>query len=132
VVPARSLQRAAEIAGPVKSLGRRASTAGAKEEARPGKTLGRGAKGTAPASDLLTRKVVRQKVADRLAGKLSASELASWARTQYHEVQRGAPAESGHRELLEDTLQSLTLSTLPATRLSDEQLVDLMTRLEEG
>jgi 3-dehydroquinate dehydratase-2 len=45
-------------------------------------------------------------------------------------VQRGAPAESGHRELLEDSLQTLTLSAISATRLSDDQLVDLMTQLE--
>lgn len=132
--PAKSLARAVEAGGSMKTLGRN-KPAPAKEEAaeaRAGKTLGRGSKSPAPASDLLTRALVWQKISDRLAGKLSAAELAAWARTQYQAVQRGAPAESGHRELLEESLQSLTLSTLPATRLSDEQLVDLLTRLDEG
>ncbi|WP_186001725.1 type II 3-dehydroquinate dehydratase [Corallococcus sp. Z5C101001] len=132
--PARSLARTAEAGGPLKTLGRKAaSSTEAKQEGRAGKSLGRAAKaGGLPASDLLTRALVRQKIADRLAGRLSEAELATWARAKYQQVQRGEPAESGHRELLEDSLQSLTLSHLPATRMSDEQLVDLMTRLEEG
>lgn len=131
--PARSLARTAEAGGPLKTLGRKAAPAEAKQEGRAGKSLGRAAKtGGLPASDLLTRALVRQKIADRLAGRLSEAELATWARAKYQQVQRGEPAESGHRELLEDSLQSLTLSHLPATRMSDEQLVDLMTRLEEG
>jgi 3-dehydroquinate dehydratase-2 len=130
--PAKSLARAAEAGGSTKTLGRKAAVSVVKEEAKPGKTLGRGSKSPTPASDLLTRALVRQKISDRLAGKLTPAELAAWARTQYQAVQRGAPAESGHRELLEESLQSLTLSTLPASRLSDEQLVDLLTRLDEG
>jgi 3-dehydroquinate dehydratase II len=131
--PARSLARTAEAGGPLKTLGRKTVPAPVKAEAKGGKSLGRDKKGGAtPASDLLTRALVRQKIADRLAGRLSEAELASWARAKYQQVQRGEPAESGHRELLEDSLQSLTLSHLPATRMSDDQLVDLMTRLEEG
>ncbi|XHF18288.1 3-dehydroquinate dehydratase [Corallococcus interemptor] len=131
--PARSLRRTAEAGGPLKTLGRKSVPTVVKADGKPGKTLGRAAKGGAtPASDLLTRALVRQKIADRLAGRLSEAELATWARAKYQQVQRGEPAESGHRELLEDSLQSLTLSHLPATRMSDEQLVDLMTRLEEG
>ncbi|WP_208723206.1 type II 3-dehydroquinate dehydratase [Corallococcus llansteffanensis] len=132
--PARSLARTAEAGGPLKTLGRKTTASSdAKSEGRAGKTLGRAAKaGATPASDLLTRALVRQKIADRLAGRMSEAELATWARAKYQQVQRGEPAESGHRELLEDSLQSLTLSHLPATRMTDEQLVDLMTRLEEG
>ncbi|XXF79448.1 type II 3-dehydroquinate dehydratase [Myxococcaceae bacterium GXIMD 01537] len=129
--PARALARTVQAAAPAaqKTLGRaRAEPAPAKAE-KGGKTLGRVARGT-PASDFLTRAMVREKIADRLAGRLTPAELASWARTQWLEVQRGAPAESGFRDLLEDSLQSLTLSTLPASKLSDEQLVDLMTQLE--
>ncbi|MCY1031118.1 type II 3-dehydroquinate dehydratase [Corallococcus sp. BB11-1] len=131
---ARSLARTAEAGGHLKTLGRKSTTSSdAKSEGRAGKTLGRAAKaGATPASDLLTRALVRQKIADRLAGRLSEAELATWARAKYQQVQRGEPAESGHRDLLEESLQSLTLSHLPATRMSDEQLVDLMTRLEEG
>ncbi|WP_208647355.1 type II 3-dehydroquinate dehydratase [Corallococcus interemptor] len=131
--PARSLRRTAEAGGPLKTLGRKSMPTVVKTEGKPGKTLGRAAKGgSTPAAELLTRALVRQKVADRLAGRLSEAELATWARAKYQQVQRGEPAESGHRELLEDSLQSLTLSHLPATRLTDTQLVDLMTRLEEG
>jgi 3-dehydroquinate dehydratase-2 len=80
--------------------------------------------------EFLTRALVRQKIADRLAGKLTPSGLATWARQHWLEVQRGAPAESGYRELLEDCLQSLVLSALPASKLSEDQLLDLMTQLE--
>lgn len=128
--PAQALARTAEAGGTSKTLGRKASAA-ADKPARGEKTLGRGGKET-PAADLLTRALVRQKIAERLSGKLSPSGLATWARTQWEGVQRGAPAESGYRDLLEDSLQTLTLSAMPASRLSDEQLVDLMTQLEEG
>ncbi|HEX8698041.1 MAG TPA: type II 3-dehydroquinate dehydratase [Myxococcaceae bacterium] len=125
--PAKALARTAEAGSSSKTLGRKASEA--DKPAKGEKTIGRGSKAT-PATDMLTRALVREKIADRLAGKLSPAGLASWARTQWLEVQRGAPAESGHRDMLEDSLQTLTLSTLPATRLTDEQLVDMMTQLE--
>jgi 3-dehydroquinate dehydratase-2 len=125
--PAKALARTAEASTPSKMLGRKAQAA--EKPAKGEKTLGRGSK-TTPAADILTRALVRQKIADRLAGKLSPAGLATWARAQWMEVQRGAPAESGHRDTLEDSLQTLTLSTLPATKLTDEQLVDMMTQLE--
>jgi 3-dehydroquinate dehydratase-2 len=130
--PVKALARTAEAGGPAKTLGRKgqADKPAKAEKAEKEKTPGRGSKGT-PAADLLTRALVRQKIADRLAGKLSPGGLASWARTQWLEVQRGAPAESGYRDMLEDSLQTLTLSTLPASRLTDEQLVDMMTQLDE-
>ncbi|WP_342379208.1 3-dehydroquinate dehydratase [Myxococcus stipitatus] len=115
-----------------KTLGRKPSSA-SKVDAQPaGKTLGRGTKGATSATELLTRALVRQKVSERLAGKLTAAELAAWARSRYEAVQGGLPAEHGQKQMLEDSLQRLTLSHLPSTRLSDEQLVDLMTRLDEG
>jgi 3-dehydroquinate dehydratase II len=116
-------------AAPAKTLGRKGQ-ADKPAKAEKEKTIGRGSKGT-PAADLLTRALVRGKIADRLSGKLSPEGLASWARTQWLEVQRGAPAESGYRDMLEDSLQTLTLSTMPVSRLSDEQLVDMMTQLDE-
>lgn len=94
-----------------------------------GRRWGRALKRAADPS-LLTRALVRQKIADRLAGKLSPSELATWARSRYLDVQRGAPAESGQRELLEDCLQALTLSSLPGSKLSDEQLIELLAQLD--
>ncbi|WP_225409984.1 type II 3-dehydroquinate dehydratase [Stigmatella hybrida] len=113
----------------MKTLGRKNSREPKVPPAPGGKTLGRGVK-AAPAEGMLSRTLVRQKIAERLAGKLSAAELAAWARVQWMEVQRGAPAESGYRDMLEDSLQTLTLSTMPASRLTDEQLVDLMAQLE--
>jgi 3-dehydroquinate dehydratase-2 len=103
-----------------------------RDRAQPGKSIGR----TAPAAkgrlgdEFLSRALVRQKIADRLAGKLTTSGLATWARKHWLEVQRGAPAESGQREILEDCLQSLVISAMPASRLSEDQLIDLMTQLE--
>jgi len=117
--------------GPRKTLGRKVEAAPATP-ASPSKTLGRKVKGAeaTPAANVLSRALVRQKIADRLAGKLTPSELASWARTKWTEVQTGAAAESGQRELLEDSLQRLTLSAMPASKLSDSELLDMMTRLE--
>lgn len=105
--------------GATKTLGRagRSSTRGAKSNR------------TAPVIEVLSRALVRQKIADRLRGILSPSGLATWARQEYLDVQRGAPAESGHRDLLEDVLQQLTVSALPVSRLSDEELIDLMAQL---
>ena len=56
--------------------------------------------------------------------------LSTWARSHWAEVQGGAPTEAGQREVLEDTLQQLMLATQPQARLSDDQLVELMTQLE--
>ncbi len=101
-------------------------------DSAPAKSMGRGAlEAKRPAGDeFLTRAVLRQKIADRLAGKLTPSGLATWARRNWVEVQRGAPAEIGYREVLEDCLQSLVLSAMPASKLSEDQLLDLMTQLE--
>ncbi len=123
---AKPLGRAAPEAAPrklpEKTLGRVAPSAE--------KTLGRGPV-QRPREGALSRALVRQKIADRLAGRLSPAGLATWARSQYLEVQRGAPAEVGQRELIEDTLQSLVLSTTSTSRLSDTDLVDLMAQLGE-
>lgn len=122
--PAKALAR--PVGGANKTLGRKAQAPAAS--AAPSKTLGRKSKEATPAADFLTRALVRQKIADRLAGRLTPAELATWARSKWTEVQRGAPAESGYRDMLEDSL--LMLSSLPARKLSDTELVDMMTRLE--
>ncbi|QRN95342.1 3-dehydroquinate dehydratase [Archangium violaceum] len=139
VSPSRALARAADApakalarapGGATKTLGRKVEAPA--EPASPRKTLGRkvkGAQGT-PAADFLSRALVRQKIADRLAGRMTPSELATWARAKWTEVQLGAAAESGYRDMLEDCLQRLTLSTMPVSKLSDSELVDMMTRLE--
>ena len=129
LVPVKALAREADTAAPAKTLGRKGPGTDKPEKAEKGKTIGRGSKET-PSAGLLSRALVREKIADRLSGKLTPAGLVTWARAQYLEVQRGAPAESGYRDMLEDSLQTLTLSTMPTSRLSDEQLVDLMTQLD--
>ncbi|HMK74368.1 MAG TPA: type II 3-dehydroquinate dehydratase [Myxococcaceae bacterium] len=105
-----------------KTLGRRA----APDSARPGgpPAAGRVAGGA------LSRAAVRQRIADRLGGGLTPAGLSTWARTQWLELQRGAPVESGQRELLEDTLQQLLLGEQKPSRLGEDQLVELMTALD--
>ncbi|HEX5747539.1 MAG TPA: type II 3-dehydroquinate dehydratase [Archangium sp.] len=135
--PSGPLARAADApakalvvsSGSRKTLGRKVVEAPAAPAA-PSKTLGRkekGAQGT-PAADFLSRALVRQKIADRLGGRLTSAELAAWARSKWMEVQRGAAAESGYEDMLEDLL--LTLSSVPASKLSDSELVNMMTRLD--
>ena len=87
--PAKSLARTAE-AGASKTLGRKTAAPKEEAEARPGKTLGRGSRSPTPAADLLTRALVKRKISDRLAGRMTPAELATWARTQWEAVQRGA------------------------------------------
>lgn len=119
-----------------KSLGRRVSEAAKTAgpvSAKPkslGRAVARAATTMEPATERLTRALVRQKIAERLSGKLSPSGLATWARSKWLDVQRGAAAESGQRELLEDSLQQLVLASVPPAKLSDEELIELMTQLD--
>lgn len=91
----------------------------------PQKSVGRRA--PAPASNALSRAVVRQQIADRLAGTVTPAALAAWARAEWQKVQSGHPMESGQRETLEDVLQQLLLSA--TMKASDDQLIELMTQL---
>ncbi|MBF5043656.1 3-dehydroquinate dehydratase [Aggregicoccus sp. 17bor-14] len=135
--PVNRLKERAQRGEVAKTLGRKPA---AKRSAAPpartntlaARTLGRAAHlaGEDEAAQLVSRASVRQKVAERLAGRLSPAALATWARGHLLDVQRGAAVESGQRELLEDVLQRLTLSTLPPSRLTDEQLIELMTELD--
>lgn len=108
-----------------KTIGRKNEVTG-KQVIAAAKSLGRAARD----NGLLTRSLVRQKIADRLSGKVSPAALSTWARTHWAEVQGGAATEAGQREVLEDTLQQLMLATQPQARLSDDQLVELMTQLD--
>jgi len=78
----------------------------------------------------LTRAAVRARIVERLSGRLTPAGLSTWARAEWLELQRGAPAESGQRELLEETLQQLLLGLEKPSRLTDEQLVELMAALD--
>ena len=128
---AAKVEASGALATKGKTLGRKKPEPAESTPATKGKTLGRKTQDAAPVSDkVLSRALVRQKIADRLAGRMTPTDLAAWSRAKWTGVQRGDPSESGHRELLEDVLQRLTLSTLPATRLSDPELVDMMARLD--
>jgi 3-dehydroquinate dehydratase-2 len=134
LIALRSLARSKPAADPAtkrqrtapKTIGRPAAPAPEQTKRSPSPPAAKGR----PGDEFLSRALVRQKIADRLAGKVSASGLATWARRHWLEVQRGAPAESGQRELLEDCLQSLVVSATPASKLSEDQLIELMTQLE--
>jgi 3-dehydroquinate dehydratase-2 len=107
-----------------KTIGRRHAP---KDDAPapPQKTLGREKVADPSAAGALTRAVVCQKISDRLSGRLSPNDLAAWAKERWLEIQRGASAEPN----LEDALQRLALSTIPPSRLSDDQLLALLTQL---
>lgn len=105
-----------------KSIGR--NPAGA-ERARP--QPGPAAKPADPSA--VTRGQVRDRIAARLAGRISAQDLAAWAREKWLAVDRGA-ARPAERDALEDALQRLAVSATGAARLSDHALVELMARLE--
>jgi len=85
-----------------------------REDPAGSKTLGRReqepAASARAAGGSLTRREVRSRIADRLAGRLSPAGLATWARSEWVGLQRGAPVEVGHREQLEEVLQALFLS----------------------
>jgi 3-dehydroquinate dehydratase-2 len=89
------------------------------------KTLGRGEKGVPEAA--INRAMVREKISERLSGQITTAGLATWARGQWQQLQRGAPAESGQRDRLEDILQTLVLSA--QAKANDHQLIELMTQL---
>ncbi|HEY3451209.1 MAG TPA: type II 3-dehydroquinate dehydratase [Myxococcales bacterium] len=120
--PSRLLKEAADAAPP-----------------KPTKTIGRPTPGIAPPPGAqltkttgggITRSVVRERISARLGGKITPSALATWAREQWLNVERGAATEMGQRELLEEALQSLALSATPAGQMSDNELIDLMARLD--
>jgi 3-dehydroquinate dehydratase-2 len=107
-----------------KSLGRKqASDEGPTNLIR--KSIGKGVKAVPQPS--LSRAIVRDKISERLSGKLTPAGLATWARSQWQQIQRGAPVESGQRDRLEDVLQTLLLSA--STKANDHQLIELMTQL---
>ncbi len=100
------------------------------------KTIGRpiapppGAQLTKTAGGGITRSLVRERISARLGGKITPSALATWAREQWLNVERGAATEMGQRELLEEALQALALSATPAGQLSDNELIDLLSWLD--
>ncbi len=140
-VQKQSLGRAVRPPAPRASAPPAAAARPGPEAPKPGgKTLGRrvhSAAGTRPGLSLgardghgLSRAKVRARIAERLSGRLTPAGLSTWARAEWLELQRGAPAESGQRELLEETLQQLLLGLEKPSRLTEEQLVELMAALD--
>ncbi len=147
----------AKAAAQKATLGLALDKAAAKEKAAPAspppapKTLGRAASAAQPAALLkaaaktlgvdaagsaglvkagISRIAVRERIAARLGREITPSALATWAREQWLNVERGAATEMGQRELLEEALQTLALSATPAGQMSESELIDLMARLE--
>lgn len=130
-LPDKNVGRVLPTGEIVKSIGSSRQRLLSKKPAAPSaptKSIGARREAVA-ASGVLTRAVVRQQIADRLAGTVTPSGLSAWARAQWQKLQSGAPMESGQRDTLEDVLQQLLLSAMAKT--SDDQLIDLMTQLAE-
>ena len=125
---AKTIGRTVPVADPGKLL-RHAAQAAAP---RLAKTHGKGAE--APSEGLVKTGIQRSAVRDRIAAllgrKISPGALATWAREQWLNLERGAATEIGQRELLSEALQALALSATPAGRMSEDELIDLMTRLD--
>jgi 3-dehydroquinate dehydratase II len=94
----------------------------------PPKSVG-GRRASPVAGGVISRALVRQQIADRLAGTVTPAGLAAWARAEWQKLQSGSPMESGQRDTLEDVLQQLLLSA--TMKASDDQLIELMTQLSE-
>jgi 3-dehydroquinate dehydratase-2 len=117
---------AAERAPPGKSIGRATGASGTAKEpdGSKGPSIGRDSTPSAGAS--ISRALVREKLKARLGQKLTGDELASWARAQWAALQRGASAEPGQHETLEELL--LVLST--AAKATDHVILAYAAKLE--
>jgi 3-dehydroquinate dehydratase II len=125
-----------------KSLGRSSAGRGALASQPPErtKTLGRApvaqtpkgkSIGRSPVADsvpgrTVTRALVRARISERLKGKLSAEELASWARETWVGLQNGAATELEGHEVIENAL----LTLMAGTKASDAVLVAQMAKLD--
>jgi len=128
----KTLGRAAIPSADPKALLRQAAQAA--PAGKVVKTLGRAAAPSEATRELakgITRAAVRERIAARLGRKITASALATWAREQWLNVERGAATEMGQRDLLAEALQTLALSATPGTAISENELVELMARLDQ-
>jgi 3-dehydroquinate dehydratase-2 len=120
-----------------KTIGRKPPPPAAPATAeRSGKTIGRRpgtASNTAPPaapasatpSGAITRAQVKAQLSARLAKTVSPEDFAAWARTQWLALQRGAPAEAGQKDALEELL--LMLST--TAKASDHVILSYAAKL---
>jgi 3-dehydroquinate dehydratase-2 len=116
----------------IKEIGRaKARVAAVSAHVPATKTIGR--RGPKPAHGApvgLTREVVRNQIAARLAGKLGAQPLAAWAKEQWLALERGGSDIGAERERLAGALQALALSATAGGQLSEAELLSWMTRLD--
>lgn len=114
-----------------KDIGRKPRNEAAPHGNSVAKTVGRAGARSEPSMRAagITRAAVRAQLASRLGGKLSAAELATWAREQWLAVERGAATEAGQRELLSEALQALALSAAPGVSISEPELLEWMARM---
>lgn len=117
-----------------KEIGRGKPKGHASPPAAAAKTLGRRPakpSATVPGAsgNRLSREHVRAQIASRLAGRLTANQLASWGKEQWLWLERQGPAGDPEREKLAEALQALALSTTPGGRLSDGELIGWMAKL---
>ncbi len=122
---AQGVEVEAPVSKPAKSLGRALSSGGSASKVVSLREAGKPSKGPKSGGGP-TRALVRQKVAERLSGKLSAAALGAWAKQQYLAFQGGGASD----ELIEETLQQLSLAAVAPVLVSDDKLVEMMTQLE--
>lgn len=116
-----------------KSIGRKTTTLAAPAAVAKGrgKTLGRSSKekkapAPAPSTRVLTRVQVRDRIKLRLKGTETAEALAQWARETWTGLQRGAPAEAGAKETIENVL----LTLMSGAKANASILIDQMAKLD--
>lgn len=84
-----------------------------------------------PGETLITRALVAQQLAARLAGELDDAGLAAWAFDRFYGEELGAVTfEAGAEDVVADVLDALMFGDDPSFRLDEEELRELIARLD--
>lgn len=85
-----------------------------------------------PANEaLITRALVAQQIAARLAGTLDDAGLAAWAFDRFYGQELGTVTfEPGAEDAVADALDALMFGDEPSFRLDEEELRELIARLD--
>lgn len=75
---------------------------------------------------VITRALLRQRLTDRLSGKVTPSDFQMWCREKWQSLQWGGQVELGQRERLEEALMMLAASN----KHTDASLLEFIARLE--
>jgi 3-dehydroquinate dehydratase-2 len=125
--PVRAPVPAPAAARSTKTLGRKASPPPPAAALAQGKSLGRrGPASPTPAFAGLSRAAVKQRLEARLAGTLSPTALATWARAEWSALQKGGPCEPGWR----DRLDAVLLTMMGSDKAGDHLVLAQLARLE--